>query len=92
MCAFYVGDNMNKYMEVAFKEAEKSFKTDDVPAESEETTLIVYVQEQKAPDGYQLDTKIYPVEAALFTNPENPPEDPSTFTTTMWTNTFYFSI
>ena len=31
MCAFYVGDNMNKYMEVAFKEAEKSFKTDDVP-------------------------------------------------------------
>ncbi len=31
MCAFYMGDGMNKYMELAFKEAEKSLKYDDVP-------------------------------------------------------------
>lgn len=32
MCVpFIIGDNMNKYMELAFKEAEKSIKTDDVP-------------------------------------------------------------
>lgn len=31
MCAFCLGDNMNKYMEVALKEAKKSIKYDDVP-------------------------------------------------------------
>lgn len=32
MCVlFIIGDNMNKYMEIALKEAKKSFKTDDVP-------------------------------------------------------------
>ncbi len=31
MCAFYVGDSLNKYMELAFKEAKKSIKTSDVP-------------------------------------------------------------
>lgn len=32
MCVpFIIGDNMNKYMELAFKEAKKSIKTDDVP-------------------------------------------------------------
>ncbi len=32
MCVpFYIGDNMDKYMEIALKEAKKSLKTDDVP-------------------------------------------------------------
>ncbi len=32
MCVpFYLGDNMNKYMEIALKEAQKSLKTNDVP-------------------------------------------------------------
>lgn len=31
MCAFYLGDMMNKFMKIAFKEAEKSIKLGDVP-------------------------------------------------------------
>ena len=32
MCTFfYLGDKMNKYMEIALKEAKKALKTDDVP-------------------------------------------------------------
>ena len=32
MCVpFYIGDNMDKYIEIALKEAKKSLKTDDVP-------------------------------------------------------------
>ena len=32
MCVpFIIGDNMNKYMQIAVKEAKKSLKTDDVP-------------------------------------------------------------
>lgn len=31
MCAFYVGDDMNKYIEEVIKEAKKSLKSDDVP-------------------------------------------------------------
>jgi len=32
MCVpFIIGDNMDKYMEIAFKEAKKALKTDDVP-------------------------------------------------------------
>ena len=31
MCTFLLGDKMNKYMEIALKEAKKSLKTNDVP-------------------------------------------------------------
>lgn len=31
MCTFLIGDNMNKYMEEAIKEAKKSIKGDDIP-------------------------------------------------------------
>jgi len=31
VCTFFIGDNMDKYMEIAFKEAKKALKTDDVP-------------------------------------------------------------
>ena len=31
MCTFFVGDKMNKYMEIAIKEAEKSIKKGDIP-------------------------------------------------------------